>query len=187
VFTTGGFYIDRNGVKTSQVNPVTGLKETVAAGKQVTKGVEFEGAWRVTDALTVQASYGYVNAKILYNGSATTDVGQMPAGLPVDQGSLIWTYHFSRGKLKGLSWNSGIVYSGVSYPNSTATDARRTIDAPSYYIVNMGVSYAWRARDQKLSHSIRVSAKNLFDRDYEDQKGGLGAPRGIFFAYTLSH
>jgi hypothetical protein len=34
---------------------------------------------------------------------------------------------------------------------------------------------------------VRVSAKNLFDRDYLTQRGELGNERGVFFAYTLSH
>ena len=120
VFTLGGFYIDRNGVKTTQRDPVTGLNETIAAGKQLTKGVEFEGSWRISQGNTLTASYGYVNARVVYNGNATTDVGQMPAGVPIDQGSLAWKYSFGRGALKGLAWNTGLTYSGVAYPNSTA-------------------------------------------------------------------
>ena len=189
VFTLGGFYIDRNGVKTTQRDPVTGLNETVAAGKQLTKGVEFEASWRVTPELVVTGSYGYVNARVVYNGNAVTDVGQMPAGVPIDQGSLAWKYSFARGAWKGLAWNAGVTYSGVAYPNSTAalTDARRSVNAPSYYLLNTGLAYTWRAGQGRTTHAVRLSAKNLLDRDYEDQKGNLGAGRGVFFAYTLGH
>jgi iron complex outermembrane recepter protein len=188
VFTLGGFYIDRYGVKTTRTDPVTGLKETVAAGTQASKGVEFEGSWRVNDRLTVLGSYGYVNARIVYNGNAVTDVGQRPDGLPIDQGSLAWKYQFG-GALRGLSWNTGITYSGLAYPNSTADldDPRRYITAPSYTLVNMGLSYSWAQRDHSLRHSVRLSAKNLFDRDYETSRGDLGTGRGVFLAYTLSH
>ena len=183
VFTLGGFYIDRNGVKATQRDPVTGLNETVAAGKQLTKGFEFEGAWRATDRLTLMASYGYVNAKILYNGNAVTDIGRMPAGLPIDQGSVEWRWQL----VKGLSWNAGVIYNGVAWPNSTATDARREVKAPSYYLVNTGLTYAWSQRDALFRHAIRVSAKNLLDREYLTSRGELGAERGVFVAYTLSH
>ena len=37
-----------------------------------------------------------------------------------------------------------------------------------------------------MKQSIRLSAKNLLDRDYEDQRGNLGVGRGVFFAYTLA-
>jgi outer membrane receptor protein involved in Fe transport len=186
VFTVGGFYIDRNGVKTTQRDPVTGLNETVAAGKQGTKGYEFEGSWRATDKLTVMASYGRVNAKILYNGNATTDIGRMPAGLPKDQGSVEWRWDFGN-FVRGLSWNAGVIYSGDALPNSTATDARRDVRAPSYYLVNTGINYAWSQRDRRLRHSVRLSAKNALDREYYTSRGELGAERGVFFAYTLSH
>ena len=183
VFTLGGFYIDRDGVKTTQRDPVTGLNETVAAGKQSTKGCEFEGAWRVNEKLTVLASYGYVNAKILYNGNATTDIGRRPVGLPKDQGSLSWKWEI----LKGLSWNAGVTYSGEALPNSTATDARRDVRAPGYYLVNTGLMYSWAQREHRLRHSVRLSAKNALDRDYLTSRGELGAERGVFIAYTLSH
>lgn len=188
VFTLGGFYIDRYGVKTTRTDPVTGLKETVAAGTQNTKGVEFEGSWRVNDDLTVLASYGYVNARIVYNGNAVTDVGQMPDGLPIDQGSLAWKYNFP-GVVRGLSWNTGIRYLGVAYPNSTAdpSDPRRYIDAPSYYLVDTGLAYTWRTKAHNLRQSIRLSAKNLLDRDYVTARGDLGVGRGVYLAYTINH
>ena len=139
--------------------------------------------------LVVTASYGYVNARIIYNGNAVTDVGQMPASVPIDQGSLAWKYTFTRGVLKGLAWNAGVTYSGVAYPNSTAalTDARRYVNAPSYYLVNSGLTYTWSAGQNRTKQSIRLSAKNLLDREYEDQKGNYGASRGVFVAYTLAH
>ena len=73
--------------------------------------------------------------------------------------------------------------------NSTAAlnDVRRYIDAPSYAIVNTGLTYTWRQESAKTSHSVRLSAKNLLDRQYETSKGNLGDPRGWYVAYTLNH
>lgn len=190
IFTLGGYYIDRYGVKTTRLDPATGLNETVSAGTQVAKGVEFEGSWRVSKQLMVQATYSYVNARIVYNGNATSDVGQVPASLPVDQASFIAKYSFGgRGFLKGLAWNGSWVYSGVAYPNSTAalTDVRRYIDAPSYAIVNTGFTYTWKQGAPRISHQVRLSAKNLFDREYETSKGNLGDPRTLYVSYTLNH
>jgi outer membrane receptor protein involved in Fe transport len=75
----------------------------------------------------------------------------------------------------------------VAYPNSTATDARRDVNAPSYYLVNSGLAYTWAMGRDRTKQTIRVSAKNLLDRDYVDQRGNLGAGRGVYFAYTLAH
>lgn len=188
IFTVGGYYIDRFNVKTTRLDPVTGLNETVAAGTQLAKGIEFEGSWRVSANLMFQASYSYTNARIVYNGNALSDIGQRPAGLPTDQGSLIWKYSFDRGLLKGLSWNTSIVYSGISYPDSTAAlnDARRYVSAPRYFNFGTGLTYAWTQASPKIKHSVRLSAKNLFDREYLTSRGGLADPRGLFVAYTLS-
>lgn len=183
-FTTGGFYIDRTGVKATVKDPITGLSDTVAAGTQNAKGFEIEGSWRATENLTVLANYSYTNAKITYNGTAVTDVGQVPAGVPIDQAYLALAYRFT-GALKGLSWHPSVNYTGVAFPNSTATDVTRNIDAPSNAIVNMGFSYAWK--QEGLRHTIRVSAKNLLDRQFQTPGGNLGAKRGFYFAYSLSH
>ncbi|MBM3851813.1 MAG: TonB-dependent receptor [Verrucomicrobia bacterium] len=185
-FTVGGFYIDRFGVKTTVRDPVTGLNEVVAAGTQRTKGFEFEGSWRATDSLTLQASFSSVHARILYNGNATTDVGRRPAGVPDDQASFVLRHAFRGPALAGLSWNAGVTFTGEAYPNSTATDARRNVRTSAYTIVNAGITYAWRA-GARTRHSVRLSSKNLFDREYLTSRADLGADRGIFLAYALNH
>jgi iron complex outermembrane recepter protein len=187
LFTLGGFYIDRYGVKTTQRDPVTGINEVIAAGTQNSKGIEFEGSWRVTDALTLQVSGSTVNARIIYNGNATTDVGRHPAGVPADQASGVIRYDFRKGLLAGLSWNAGVAYTGSAYPNSTATDLRRNVQTPSFTIVNTGLTYTWRQGSDRIRHSVRVSAKNVFDKEYLTPRAELGLSRGVFFAYTFNH
>ena len=184
VFTAGGYFINRQGIKTTVKDPLTGLSDTVAAGSSNTKGVEFEGSWRVTKNLTVLANYGYANAKITNNGSTTTDVGQEPAGTPVDLGMLAATYRFA-GTLNGLSLHVRANYVGRAYPFSTQTTFQRGIIAPSYTTVDPGVTYLWKAWGVK--HSFRVSAKNALNRDYVTSDYNLGARRGLYFAYSLAH
>lgn len=185
-FTLGGFYIDRFGVKATVRDPVTGVNEVVAAGTQRTKGIEWEGSWRATEALTLLASFSAVHARILYNGNATTDVGRRPAGMPDDQASLALRHTLRNPALKGFSWNAGVTYTGGGYPDSTATDARRNVRTSGYTLVNAGVTYAWRA-GERTRHSIRLSAKNLFDKEYLTPRAGLGANRSVYFAYALNH
>lgn len=186
IFTVGGFYIERFGVKTTVRDPITGLNEVVAAGTQLSKGVEFEGSWRVNNDLTVQASLSTVWARILYNGNATTDVGRRPAGVPDDQASFTWRYSFRALGFPGLMWNGGVVYTGSAFPNSTATDARRNVQTGSATIVNSGLTYSWRSGD-RWRHSVRLSAKNLLEKEYLTPRAELGSSRGIFVAYTLQH
>lgn len=186
VFTVGGYYIDRYGVKTTRTDPTTGLSETVAAGTQRARGFEFEGSWSVTDELTLLGSYSIVGAKIVYNGDSVTDVGRPPSGLPESQASLAWKYNFRKTVLKGFSWNGGLTYSGRSYFNSTATDARRSVYAAGSTLVNTGLTYTWKG-GARTTHSIRVSAKNLLDRAYVTNNGNLGNERAYYVAYTLNH
>ncbi len=184
IFTLGGYYIDRIGIKSTVKDPVTGVSETVAGGSQNTKGVEFEGTWRVTDQLTVLANYGYANSKITNNGTSVTDVGQEPAGTPIDTGSFAGTYRFV-GALKGLSFHLRASYTGRAYPFSTQTTFQRNIVAPGYVTVDPGVTYSFRWHD--VTQAVRVSARNVFDRDYVTSDYSLGAKRGIYFAYSISH
>ena len=186
VFTAGGYYINRTGIKTTITDPFTGVAATVAAGSSNAKGVEFEGSWRVTESLTVLFNYGYVNTRITNNGRTVTDVGQMPAGVPIDGASVSTTYRFTR-VLKGLSTHLNAQYVGNAFPFSTQTTFQRAIVAPSYVLVNPGLSYAWKMGPEGLRHSVRLSAKNMLNRDYLTSSYGLGAPRGYYFSYTLNH
>jgi iron complex outermembrane receptor protein len=185
VFTTGGYYIDREGVKTSVTDPITGVKETIAGGAQNSKGFEFEGTWRATDNLTIVANYGYANAKIINNGSALTDIGQPPKATPEDIGSFATTYRFT-GQLKGLSLHLRASYVGRSYPFSTATNFQRNIVAPSYVTVDPGITYAWKT-ESGIRQSVRLSARNVFDRNYVTPDYSLGRERGVFLSYAIEH
>lgn len=186
IFTVGGFYIERFGVKTTQRDPVTGINEVIAAGTQLSKGVEFEGSWRVNNDLTLQASFSSVHARVLYNGNATTDVGRRPQGVPDDQASFIWRYSFRALGLPQLMWNGGVTYTGSAYPNSTATDARRNVQTDDVTLVNTGLTYSWRTGD-RWRHSVRLSAKNVFDKEHLTSRADAGPSRRVYFAYSLNH
>ncbi len=186
VFTLGGYYIDRTGIKTTVTDPFTGLTTTVAGGATNAKGVEFEGSWRMTENLTVLFNYGYVNARITNNGKTVTDVGQMPVGVPIDGASVSTTYRFT-GALKGLSSHLNVQYVGNADPFSTQTTFQRAIVSPSYVLVNPGLSYTWKMGPQGLRHAIRFSAKNVLNREYLTSGYNVGAPRGYYFTYTLNH
>jgi iron complex outermembrane recepter protein len=184
VFTMGGYYINREGIKTTVKDPLTGISETVAGGSQNTKGLEFEGSWRATDNFTLVANYGYANAKITNNGSSTTDVGQEPAGTPIDLGTVAGTYRFT-GRAAGLSLHLKVSYVGRAYPFSTQTTFQRYIVTAGYYTVDPAMTYAWKWR--KTKQSIRLSSRNVLDRDYVTSDFNLGAKRAVFFAYSIEH
>jgi iron complex outermembrane receptor protein len=184
IFTLGGYYIDREGVK-AKVTNTGSIDDTQAAGEQVAKGVEFDGSWRVGENLTVLASYGYVNARVVKNGLNVASIGKRPARLPLDNGSLALKYNFG-GPLTGFAWTLGVRYTGIAYPNAGSGDAS-DVRLPSYTTVDTGLTYTWKQQAAKLQHSIRLSAKNLADRDYVTPSMTLGESRGVYVAYTLNH
>ncbi|MDB6113485.1 MAG: Outer rane receptor protein mostly Fe transport [Lacunisphaera sp.] len=185
-FTLGGFYIDRDGVKTKVTNS-GGIDETVAGGSQNAKGVEFDFTWRVTDALTLLGGYGYTSARVTFDGTSTFTVGRRPAGVPVENGGLAIKYSFRDTALKGLSANLGIKYIGVTYPNNTAQNATNITNPPST-VLDAGLAYTWnQAGSLKLKHSVRLSVKNATDKLYYSSSLNVTDRRAFYLAYSLSH
>jgi outer membrane receptor protein involved in Fe transport len=186
VFTLGGFYIDRDGVKAKVAN--TGdIDDTQAVGSQNSKGVEFDFTWRVTDNLTLLGGYGATDSRTTKNGTDLASIGRRPANLPLDNGGLALKYNFRDTALAGLSVNLGLKYFGVSYPNSTATDARRNVTNPAATVVDAGVSYTWNQDSAGLKHTLRFSVKNAADKLYYSPSLNSTDGRAFYLAYTLNH
>jgi iron complex outermembrane recepter protein len=183
--TAGGYYIVRTDVSTSVIDPVTKLSETVAAGNQLSKGGEFEATWNVTDRFFILASYAWVKSKFITDGASLTNVGQPPVGIPESQAGLAISYTLP-GAWRRFTVNGGWIYLGKSYPNSTATDIRRNIDAPGYGIVQAGVSYTFNGF-RNTKQKIHLSAANLFDRQFVTNKMNVGDRRRILISYEIHH
>jgi len=188
IFTLGGYYIDRDGVKVKVANTGS-IDDTQAAGSANSKGVEFDFTWKVSPALTLLGGYGTCDSRITNNGIDPTQVGRHPANLPLDNGGLAIKYSFQSTSLAGLSVNVGIKYIGVSYPNSTAVvgDARRNITDAAATVVDAGVSYGWKGGPFKVKQSIRVSVKNAFDKLYYSPNFNTTDRRAFYIAYNISH
>jgi outer membrane receptor protein involved in Fe transport len=191
VFTLGGFDIVRDGVRASVIE--SGSAVDVAAGQQKATGVEFDFTWRVKGSLTLLGGYGYTDAYISANGRDTDSVGRRPNRVPRDNGGLALKYSLP-GMFKGFAFNAGLKYIGKSYPNSLATVAggtpdlaRRNTVTPSYETIDAGLSYRWKLRGGSFGQSVRVSVKNLLDRDYLSIGNSAAEGRKFFFAYTVTH
>ncbi|MEO6003379.1 MAG: TonB-dependent receptor [Opitutus sp.] len=184
IFTLGGFYIDREGVKVKVANTGS-IDDTQAVGAQNSKGVEFDFTWRVTDDLTLLGGYGYTNARVTESGTDIGALGRRPSGLPLDNGGLAIKY--SVPSLKGLSLTFGVKYIGLAYPNAAALDARRNVTNPASTVYDLGATYRWGQPESSLRHSVRVSVKNLADKVYYNSNFNSMDRRGFFISYTLNH
>jgi iron complex outermembrane receptor protein len=183
--TAGGYYIIRNDVSTSVTDPFTGLKETVAAGSLLSRGVEAEANWNFNANLYLGASFAWVNSKYVRNGGTLTDIGQPPVSIPEDQAGLTMHYQLP-GALTGFSLTGGLLYIGKSYPNSTATNIQRNIDSPGYATMQAGIGYTFRSVNH-IKQTVRFSVTNLADRAFVTDKMNVGEKRRFLISYEFNH
>jgi iron complex outermembrane receptor protein len=136
-------------------------------------GLEFELMGRVTDNLSVIATY--TNLKM------RDTLGRKVRGVADDNAALLLNYRFGEGSLDGLALNFGVSYSG-----------RRAGDIPinftplgvvgqvsfflePQYVTTLGASY--RVNDR---WSLRLTVDNVFDdKDYISVAGGRVSGTGI--------
>jgi len=189
IFTIGGYYVTETGIKINMLEP-DGTTESVAGGSQNSRGVESDMTFVVTKGLYLAAGFGYVNARLLNEGTDTAADGLRPPMIPVDNGYMILHYAFSRGPLTGFAVNFGLRYDGVSYPYTTATTlSETTLRIPSYYSVDGGITYTWTRSiaGVKLGQSIGISVINALNGDYVDASDNPVQSRGFYVHYKISH
>lgn len=191
VFTLSAYSIDRDGVKAR----IEENGETVdrAAGRQAADGVEFDFTWQVSDDLTLLGGYGYTDAQITANGLDTDSIGRRPNGIPQDNGGLALKYRLP-GALKKFSVTAGLKYLGEANPNSLATVAggnpdlaRRDTVVPASTTFDAGLSYRWGRQGGNGTHAFRLSARNLFDKQYLKPNKNMADGRQVYVAYTFAH
>jgi hypothetical protein len=61
--STSAYYIRWSNIQQAFYVPACGVQFTTNAGEAVSKGFDFQGDWRVTKALELDASVGYTNAR----------------------------------------------------------------------------------------------------------------------------
>jgi len=74
------------------------LKETVAAGNLVSKGVEFESSWNFNENLVMTATYAYGKSKYISAAATLTNIGQ-PGEHPREPGEFCHEVHFTTGRV----------------------------------------------------------------------------------------
>ncbi|HWA29423.1 MAG TPA: TonB-dependent receptor plug domain-containing protein [Lacunisphaera sp.] len=131
------------------------------------KGYEFEVMGRVSDQLSVIATYSHLKMR--------DALGRMVRGVADNNAAALVSYRFSESQVKGLTLNAGISYSG-----------RRAGDAPiNYTPLNVVAKTGFFLKPQFVdtigatyrmndSYSFRLNIDNLFDRkDYLTVAGGV--------------
>ncbi|MDX5630040.1 MULTISPECIES: TonB-dependent siderophore receptor [unclassified Brenneria] len=130
-------------------------------GKVGSRGVETELRSKLTDELSVIATYSYTDAKTKRTEVAGTE-GKKLARVPAHLASLWGNYEFQSGRLAGLSAGVGARYVGSSYG-----DTKNSFKVPSVNLYDAMLGYdLGKAAPQLKGASIQVNVNNLFDKDY---------------------
>ncbi|NOS75065.1 MAG: TonB-dependent receptor [Methyloglobulus sp.] len=145
----------------------------ILAGKNRSKGIEFDLAGQVTDNLNLLATYAYTQST--YTQDFSGFKGNRLENVPRHQGSLWGTWQFNDAFKVGL----GVVAVGKRYG-----DAGNTYSLPGYVRMDAMAAYTYRIGQHRLT--AQVNLNNLLDKEYfANSDGGSldsipGTPINVF-------
>lgn len=158
--------------------------ETVAktAGKVRSRGVEVDLAGSITDNLSVLASYGYTDAKVLDDPDYA---GKPLPNVPKHTGSLFLSYDIHN------VYDSNTLTVGGG---GRAVSKRSGTNGADYYLQCYAVADVFAAYKMKLQYpvTLQVNVKNLFDKTYYTSSiatnnlgNQIGDPREVQFTVKM--
>jgi len=152
----------------------------VTRGADRSRGFEIDAAGFLLPNWQINASYSYINAKIISDSKAEL-VGLRKENTPVNSANLWTRYNFVKGTvLKDLGVGVGVQYSGSKVPWFT-----RAFEVPAYTLLDMALYYNPGKSNMQLAlninnvtnHTYWIGAQNylrLFP----------GAPRNVMLTAT---
>ena len=152
-------------------NDISNPNLYVQQGQNQSKGVEAEVAGNILPNLSVTLSYAYCVAKVT-ESKVPSEVGMPVENAPKNTSGSWIKYVFTKGVIKGLGIYVG--HSGVG--ERTTLDP--TINLPSYFILNGGVTYRYK-------HFILAMNVNNITNEvywmgaYNNVNKWPGAPRNV--------
>lgn len=171
---------DKKNVAYSELDAVTGDTVIKTAGLVRARGIEADLAGEITDNLSLIASYGFTDAKILDDPDYA---GKMPVNVPRHTGSLYLTYDFGEVNGRGDQLKIG--------GGMRAVGRRAGINSNAYFLPGYAVADAFAAYTLQLDRpvTLQLNLKNIFDRTYYTSSIGttaLGNQIGEPFNATLT-
>jgi len=134
----------------------------IQRGKLRSRGFEIEGITTLTNGLSLQASYTYVDMEIVegFDEDGGDAAGNTLSSTPRHLFSIWGDYTISEGALRGLGFGSGVRYTGTSYGNDRNTfknDARGIVDAAVHYdLAGLDAQFA--------GARLQLNVSNVFDK-----------------------
>lgn len=144
----------------------------VAAGEVRSRGLDITVAGNLTPEWRMIGGYAYVDAEVTQDTSLPT--GTRLANIPRNSFSLLNTYEFQDGGLKGLGLGMGVKYvddrAGQTAAQTYTMEQYTVVDLLSFYQVNEHLR-------------LNLDLKNLFDKEYDEGAFNNyvypGAPRTV--------
>ncbi len=139
-------------------------------GKARSKGFEFDFNGRVTQGLTLGASYAYTKTEVRQDsGAFAVLVGKPLEATPKHQASLFANYDFSHFGVKGLRVGGGARYFGSWYTYYMRTNLANVPAGTAFKMPDAVVYDAFISYDTKiagLETNFAFNVKNLTDKLY---------------------
>lgn len=144
----------------------------IAAGEVRSRGLDINVAGNLTPEWRVIGGYAYVDAEVTKDTSLQN--GTRLANIPRNSFSLLNTYEFQDGGLKGLGLGMGVKYvddrAGQTATQTYTMEQYTVVDLLSFYQVNEHVR-------------LNLDLKNLFNKEYDEGAFNSyvypGAPRTV--------
>lgn len=133
-------------------------------GEVRSQGVELEGKVNLNENWRMLGSFTYADVEVTENAPNPALVGNAPYIVPDVTASLWLDYTFTNEALDGLSIGAGLRYKGESF-----ADEANTLKVPDATLVDAAIRY------QKNDWTASLNVANLFDKDYVESCGGVGA------------
>jgi iron complex outermembrane receptor protein len=152
----------------------------ITRGAQQSRGVEIELTGYLSSNWQINASYSFIDAKILEDNDPALK-GKRTQNTPANSASLWTRYNFSnRSPLKDIGIGLGTQYNGSRIPWFT-----RAFETPAYTVFDMALYYS--PGQSKMQLAINVN--NLFNKTYWIGAQSYtrlfpGAPRNVMLTAT---
>ena len=185
-YTLAAFDITKDDIATPNPDYIAGvspagLPQYLGQGREQGRGFDLSLSARLTPALTVLGTLGYVDARIRRHETASL-IGERLTLVGDKTASGVVRYAFLSGPLRNLRVGTSWTYTGGTLVSAATATRTREFHSP-YQLVNVFGSYAWR--QGRFRHSVALNGNNVFDKFYLNPSNRLGRGRETSTTYTL--
>ncbi|MFS2225034.1 TonB-dependent siderophore receptor [Pantoea sp. B65] len=157
VVTVSAFDIKQRNL--SQYNSTLGYYEEI--GEVQSQGVETEIHSQLTAEINLMAAYTFTDAETK-SSSTVEQIGHAPSSIPRHAASAWGSYRFHDGVLNGLTFGSGVRYTGTAWGDSVGG-----FKVPHYTLYDLMAKYELGEASPALKGTtLQFNVNNLTDKHY---------------------